>query len=179
MNREKLLVDNATLRAENRYLRKLVGNSKHGRLLRRTHTDAQQLIAWRFAGLSISRRAANEMGMGQRRWQWARALLMLAGVHNGEDVIEPDFDAVLRALHDTSVSLEKTGLDRLRLRLPRFVNAANGAAHVAANGVANHAANFHGQTVTALREKAGRGGAQTGQMRDRRAEIEQRLGVNT
>lgn len=174
MNREKLLVDNATLRAENRYLRKLVGNSKHGRLLRRTHTDAQQLIAWRFAGLSISRRAANEMGMGQRRWQWARALLMLAGVHNGEDVIEPDFDAVLRALHDTAVSLEKTGLERLRLRLPRFVNAANGAA----NGVANHAANFHGQTVTALREKAGRGGPQVGQMRDRRREIELRMGVN-
>ena len=172
---ERLLVDNAQLRSENRYLRKVTKDSAHGRLLRRTHTDAQQLIVWRFAGFPISRPAAHEQGMTRRRWQWSRALLMLARVHNGEDIITCNFDEAISQLAATVAKLERDGLELLRLKLPISARKAGTPVGTALGSPAGtQLGNSRGQSVPAAREKADRVGTQTGKMRDRRAEVMQR-----
>ena len=69
----------ATLRRELRRLRRMTRNGKSGRIAHRAADDANTLIGWRFADLSVSRRAALGYGMGRRRWAWAVAMLRLAG----------------------------------------------------------------------------------------------------
>ena len=69
----------ATLRREVRRLRRMTKNGQSGRIAHRAGDDANTLIGWRFANLSVSRRAALGYGMGRRRWAWAVAMLRLAG----------------------------------------------------------------------------------------------------
>mgnify|MGYP003377059636 CR=1 FL=1 len=54
-------------------------NGQAGRIAHRAGDDANTLIGWRFADLSVSRRAALGYGMGRRRWGWAIAMLRAAG----------------------------------------------------------------------------------------------------
>ncbi len=53
---ERLRLHIADLQRENRYLRRLTKNLRHGRMLRQATADAHTLIAWRFSGLCMSRR---------------------------------------------------------------------------------------------------------------------------
>jgi hypothetical protein len=55
-------------------------NGKAGRILHRAAADARQIVAWRWAGYSVTRRKCESYGMGQYRWAWAMALLRVAGV---------------------------------------------------------------------------------------------------
>ena len=59
---QRLVLENAQLRKENRTLRKLKVNAGQGRILNRAMADATALLAWRFAGYSISRVKARELG---------------------------------------------------------------------------------------------------------------------
>ncbi|MCB0097590.1 MAG: hypothetical protein KDE46_17790 [Caldilineaceae bacterium] len=122
----RLRVENASLRRENRYLRRVTRESRHGRMLRRTHVDAKQLLVWRFAGITICRRECGEMGMSQRRWQWARALLMTARLHDGRDLVMCEFEGAVRALEASVHHLEQKGLAALRLRMPRSAFGGKG-----------------------------------------------------
>ena len=131
----RLRVENASLRRENRYLRRVTRESRHGRMLRRTHVDAKQLLVWRFAGITICRRECGEMGMSQRRWQWARALLMTARLHDGRDLVMCEFEGAVRALEASVHHLEQKGLAALRLRMPRSaVGKKVGSGGVEENG---------------------------------------------
>jgi hypothetical protein len=117
---ERLIVENAHLRKENRYLRKrLPEKAGDMRVLRRAYADAKTLLVWRFSGFPIGRRSSYAQGMSVRRWQWARALLRASRIHNGRDIIEPDFDAAMFSLTHVYNLLEKAGgIERLRVYLP-------------------------------------------------------------
>ena len=106
---QRLMMENSHLRAENRRLRKLKRNAGRGRILERAMADATAMLAWRFAGYSISRAKTRDLGITERRWEWARALLLVARIHDGNDVTEPDFDAALRKLAAAHDRIEATG----------------------------------------------------------------------
>lgn len=106
---QRLMMENSHLRAENRRLRKLKRNAGRGRILERAMADATAMLAWRFAGYAISRAKARDLGITERRWEWARALLQVARIHDGNDVTEPDFDAALRKLAAAHDRIEATG----------------------------------------------------------------------
>jgi hypothetical protein len=115
----------ATVQAENRRLRRLTANGRLGRLLHRASADAKQIVAWRWAGFSVSRRAALSYGMSRRRWAWAVALLERARVVQADapylddafDVDTEIADAV-GAIDRTVKVLEQQGLASLVMRLP-------------------------------------------------------------
>ena len=106
---QRLILENTQLRTENRRLRKLKRNAGRGRILERAMADATAMLAWRFAGYSISRAKARDLGITERRWEWARALLQVARVHDGDDVTEPDFDAAVRKLAAAHDRIEAQG----------------------------------------------------------------------
>ena len=169
----------AALSAENKRLRRIAHKSRQEALLQRVTIDAQQLLIWRYSGFSVSRRNAEEMGMTQRRWTWARALLQYARVHDESDVTCDEFDTAVNALNSAVKYLSQYGLESLRMRLPQHVLLANVAAKAVANRVAYPAANKHVKKLASSRENAAvRGGSEQWGNRDRRREIEQRLGVN-
>lgn len=115
----RLAQENAQLRAENRRLRKLKVNAGRGRILNRALHDATVMLTWRFAGYAISRAKCAELGVTDRRWEWARALMIAARIHDGADVTEGDFDTALRKLaaaHDRIEATNDIGALVLRRR---------------------------------------------------------------
>ena len=106
---QRLATENAQLHAENRRLRKMTVNRGKGRILNRALDDASTMLVWRFAGYAISRDGCESLGIGDRRWEWARALLMTARIHDGADVIEDDFDLAIRKLAATHDRIEAQG----------------------------------------------------------------------
>ena len=126
---QRLMMENSHLRAENRRLRKLKRNAGRGRILERAFDDATAMLAWRFAGYSVGRKSCRGLGLSERRWEWARALLMVARIHDGNDVTEPDFDAALRKLAAAHDRIEATGdigalIMRRRQREPMLATKA-------------------------------------------------------
>ena len=121
---DKLRVKLATVQAENRRLRKMTQNGKNGRILHRAAADARQIVAWRFAGYSVTRRQCESYGMTQYRWAWAMALLRAAEIvpypGDTDDFAVDDLDAATRRI-DTQVRLtEASGsLERLKMRMYR------------------------------------------------------------
>ncbi len=105
----RLAQENAQLRADNRRLRKLKVNAGRGRILAKALHDATVLLTWRFAGYAISRAKCAELGVSGRRWEWARALMIAARIHDGGDVTEPDFDTALRRLVAAHDRIEASG----------------------------------------------------------------------
>ena len=132
----RLATENSHLRAENRRLRKMKVNTGPGRILNRAFDDATAMLAWRFAGYSISRDACEKLGIGDRRWEWARALLIVARIHDGADITEPDFDAALRRLaaaHDRITAQGNIDALILRRRKREPSRATNRATRPAPN----------------------------------------------
>jgi hypothetical protein len=99
-------------------------NGAQGRILHRTAADARQIVAWRFAGYSVSRRHCESYGMTQQRWAWGLAMLRAAGIvpYPGETdsfTVEDLDDAVSRIDREVRL-IERSGdLGRLRLRMYR------------------------------------------------------------
>ena len=118
---DRLRVQLATVQAENRRLRKMTQNGKLGRVLHRTAADARQIIGWRFAGFSVTRRQCESYGMSQQRWAWAMAMLRAAGIvrYPGEsDAFQvEDFDECMARIDREVKRIEAQGdLGRLLLR---------------------------------------------------------------
>ena len=121
---DRLRVQLATVQAENRRLRKMTTNGKTARILHRAAADARQLVAWRFAGYSVTRRQCESYGMGQYRWAWAMALLRAAGVvpYPGDTdafVVEDLDNAVARIDQQVKITEQSGSLARLRGRMYR------------------------------------------------------------
>lgn len=117
---ERLTLKVADLQAENRQLRaKLPKSTGDMRRLRQAHRDAKAMLMHRFSGYSISRDNCLALGIPERRWSTARALLRLATVHDGNDITIEDFDGAIALLKGTVDSMEKAGnAERLKLRVP-------------------------------------------------------------
>jgi len=99
-------------------------NGRMGRILHRTAADARQIVGWRFANYSVSRRNCESYGMTQQRWAWGMALLRAAGIvpYPGDSdafTVETLDDAL--AMIDQEVKrIEARGdLSRLALRMYR------------------------------------------------------------
>lgn len=120
---EQAHVKLATVQSENRRLRKLTANGKRGRLLHRAAADARQLVGWRFAGYSITRRNAESYGMTRRRWIWAVGLLRVGRVldnnESADDFILDNLNDCLAAVDHAVKVIEARGIESLILRLPR------------------------------------------------------------
>lgn len=113
-----------TLQAENRRLRKLTQNGAQGRLLHRAAADARQIVGWRAAGYSVTRRNCYTYGMPIRRWQWAIALLKVARVVDtqlavADSFLVDDTADCLQAIDHAVKVIEARGLESLIMRLPR------------------------------------------------------------
>lgn len=121
---ELATVQNATLAAENRRLRKLTRNGKSGRILHRAAADARQIVGWRFSGFSVTRAACEGYGMPRRRWIWAVGLLRVASIVDvgrgpiDEFLIE-DLTQCLAALDRATARMERDGIVSMILRMPR------------------------------------------------------------
>jgi hypothetical protein len=117
---ERLALEVANLQAENRTLRRRLPESTVDmRRLRQAHRDAKAMLLHRFNGYSISRANCLVLGISERRWVPARALLQTARIHNGLDITETDFDVALTALDQTFAGMERAGTaERLKMRLP-------------------------------------------------------------
>ena len=97
----RMAMENRLIATENRRLRRLAVNRRGpGRTLHRAMEDAKAMLLWRYAGLSVSRRACVEYGMSERRWEWARALLLAARVWDqlDNDVAQYHADDIQRAM---------------------------------------------------------------------------------
>lgn len=117
---ERLRLKVADLQAENAGLRRRLPESTGDmKRLRQAHRDARAMLLHRFNGYSISRDTCLALGISERRWNNARALLQSARIHDGLDIIEQDFDAANSRLDLTFKSMESAGnAERLRMRLP-------------------------------------------------------------
>lgn len=74
----------ARLQKENHYLRRVTQMKPQMRLVVRRPLPAQLLALWHCAGLRTGRKASFQAGMSQDTFYAGRALLMLAGVHDGQ-----------------------------------------------------------------------------------------------
>ena len=86
-------------------LRRSVKRSKpsYSWLIERAELDAKGLYTMQAAGLQPSRRGAKEtLSMGERRWGWARALGMMAGVHDGDLFLDVDPRTVIQRLAESA-----------------------------------------------------------------------------
>lgn len=121
---DRLRVQLATVQAENRRLRRMTQNGKAGRILHRAAADARQIVAWRWAGYSVTRRKCESYGMGQYRWAWAMALLRVAGVApypgDTDNFLVEDLDDATARIDQAVRMTEQAGdLSRLRGRMYR------------------------------------------------------------
>jgi hypothetical protein len=121
---EHATVKLATAQAENRRLRRMTTNGRMGRILHRTAADARQIVGWRFANYSVSRRNCESYGMSQQRWAWAVAMLRAAGVvpypGDTDAFTVEDLDAALAMIDQEVKRIESRGdLSRLALRMYR------------------------------------------------------------
>lgn len=81
MNADYMALELRRLQAENAQLRaKLRENGRHARRIRRAHDCALLLAEWHIAHQPTDRQSARTLGIPQRQWQNAMALLKLARV---------------------------------------------------------------------------------------------------
>lgn len=114
---ERLQMENLHLRKENRELRRRLRDGEM-RLLRRAVADAMLIGALYFSKQTISRRACGLVGIGERRWVRAQALLRLARIHDGRRIRVETPGEFERALTVAQTRVEHDGLERLRERMP-------------------------------------------------------------
>lgn len=117
---ERLRLENAQLRRENRALRRRLADG-HLRLLRRAESDSVLIGALHFSGQHTSRRACAAVGLSERRWTWAMALLRLARVRYGARITTEAPEDFERAVRVARVRVERDGIQVLRDRLPLYL----------------------------------------------------------
>jgi len=136
----RLAMENRLIATENRRLRRLAVNRRGpGRTLHRAMEDAKAMLLWRYAGLSVSRRACVEYGMSERRWEWARALLLAARVWDGlaNDVAQVHADDIQRAMAAVEYKADQIAangdMGLLIMRRRRYREASEAAAKMASD----------------------------------------------
>ena len=189
MNPETLLAKIARLQAENTKLRRIAHRTGDAVRLERVETDTKQLLVWRFSGFSITLRAVAEYGMTRRHWEWARALLLYANIHDGHDVTCHDFAEAVAAVEDAVHTLRTEGLERLKYLLPQYTlleshykRQAKRARQIERQKI-RRTPRQNVRQPTSFSDADSTGNQSVGEgksrgVRDRRAEIEARMGTD-
>ena len=165
----------AQLQGEVKRLQRIAGNTRADRLLKLAAQNARQMVVWRFEGDAISRRACLEAGMSRRAWEWGRALLIAARIHDGEDLTETDLDACMEAIAVTEQNACQNGIDAVTLRLPMWARSGQNSGQRSGQSIGQRSGQNHVHFLPTSRENAqSRGVASGGIPRNRRQEIEQR-----
>jgi hypothetical protein len=105
----RMAADLAQNRLETEKMRRSVRRAKptYSWLVERAQLDAKGLYTMQCGGLQPSRRGAKEtLGMGERRWAWARALSMFAGVHDGNLFTDVDPRQLIQRLAEAGAYAE-------------------------------------------------------------------------
>lgn len=112
---DRLRLDNAALRQENRHLRRVLHDHEL-RMLRRAERDALLIGALHFGGSATSRRVCAMVGLTENRWCLARALLRHGGAYDRRWRIKPaTSDAFMECVQRGVAHVEKFGGAALRL----------------------------------------------------------------
>lgn len=114
---ERLRLENARLRHENRQLRRRLHDAEL-RLLRRSQQDALLLGGLFFADLPTSRRACADVGLSERRWMRAMALLKVARVADDGHIRVETPDDYERGVKVAVERIKRDGMESLRHRMP-------------------------------------------------------------
>ena len=141
--RDRAQVKLAATQAENRRLRRMTKNGRYGSLLHQAAIDAKQLVGWRFAGYSISRRQAESYGMPRRRWEYGVALLRLGKVVGKESStvwLDDSFliDDLAAAENAIDAAFSRCEADDSIGRLRRYVPRSSIERRVKAGNMAGH-----------------------------------------
>jgi hypothetical protein len=114
---EALTVTVAKLRHENNHLRRKAQLKPHVRIITQSVAAARLLALWHCTGYMTGRKAAYSFGMSERTWYYARALCMVARIHDGVKFKTENPEEIERAL---AVAEQKCTFDPslLELRLP-------------------------------------------------------------
>ena len=116
---DALRVQVGRLQEENHRLRRrLKEKSYRYRLLREAYENALLMVAFAGVGLPISRRAMAAYGMSQRKWQRARALLLVSRLFNGRRLMVDDQELIVERLNSVVERCERDDTS-LRIRMPR------------------------------------------------------------
>jgi len=136
----RLAMENQLIQTENRKLRRLAVNRRgHGRTVHRAMEDAKAILLWRYGGLNVSRRACVDYGMSERRWEWARALLLAARVWDdlANDVASHYADDINRAIAAVEYKADQVAangdMGLLVMRRRRYNEASKVASWAAAD----------------------------------------------
>ncbi len=123
----RMASETAALRAENRRLRKIAAKAgRYVRIARRAHLDALSLYHAHASGVPTGRDEARAaLGVSFRRWYWARALAMLARVHDGRAWLDVEPAAAVAALGRAAAQVDAAGITPLVARLPRSLSRQN------------------------------------------------------
>lgn len=100
----------AALRTENTRLRRNYRRVKpdHDQIVQRAAADVRLMLALALAGQETTRRrCADELGISRRRWDWARALARLAGIHDGVEFDALATDDAIRRLRSAAEKAQK------------------------------------------------------------------------
>lgn len=111
-------IELAKVRKENIYLRHRLRESEL-RTLRRAEIDANLLSVLWLLGVPTSRRECERLGISRRRWAWARALLQVAHIIEGDEWQIDDMAAFDTRLAAGVRLVESQGMTRLIARTPR------------------------------------------------------------
>lgn len=135
---DRLRLENANLRSENRHLRRLLSD-RDMRLLRRAQRDALFIGALHYSGAYTSKRECASLGMGENRWSLARVLLRRSEILYRDRICVEDAQEFEERLAAAVQAIEQMGdagaLKRASYRhKPRRRGAAVGAATGAATG---------------------------------------------
>lgn len=96
------------LQAENRKLRRLTHLRPHVRVVRKAHETALKLAALHLAGWRTGRRAATATGeVSERNFFYARAMLELAGLYAGGQIVSDDPEQIENNLIAAAKSAER------------------------------------------------------------------------
>jgi len=105
----RMAAELAQKRLETDQLRRAMRRQKptYDWLAERAELDAKGLYTMQCAGLQPSRRGAKEtLGMSERRWAWARALAMMAGLHDGSLFLDVDARTLVLRLQEAAAYAE-------------------------------------------------------------------------
>lgn len=117
ITQDGLAIEVAKLRAENNYLVRVNKVRPHLRPVIRAEAGAHLMAKWHLAGWRTGRMACKSYGMSERTWFYARALLIVARVHDYNGWTCDDLPTIVRAIV-SSVDYCTKHPEALLLRVP-------------------------------------------------------------